>query len=81
MGWKVVRRKLDVELEDVAVVDANVLVVVLFDLMTFVVASCCPFFHFGCPIERCRARFCAVCVFFFKVASRAAFRNFFALVI
>ena len=60
MGWKVVRRKLDVELEDVAVVDANVLVVVLFDRVAFVVTSCFPFFHFGCPIERCRARCCAV---------------------
>ena len=59
-------RKLDVELDDGAVVDASVLVVVLV--------------HFDCPIERCRARCCAVCVFFFKVASRAAFRSFFALV-
>ena len=77
---KVVRRKLDVELDGVAVVDANVLVVVLFDRVALVVTSCCPFFHLGCPIERCRARCCAVCVFFFKVASREGFRNFFALV-
>ena len=59
-------RKLDVELDEGIVVDANVLVVVLV--------------HFDCPIERCRARCCAVCVFFFKVAPRAVFHNFFAIV-
>ena len=54
------RRKLDVELEDVAVVEANVLVVVLLDPMALVVALCCPFFHLGCPIDRCNARCCEV---------------------